>query len=82
MSLDYQLFERLNTGGTNLYPQEIRVALFRGRLVDILREWNGDEHWRDLYGPLSPRLKDQELILRFLAFYLEADDYERPLKGS
>ncbi|HEY5286047.1 MAG TPA: DUF262 domain-containing protein [Solirubrobacteraceae bacterium] len=77
----YQLFERLNTGGTNLYPQEIRVALYRGPLVDFVRDLNSDPNWRSLYGPTSGRLKDQELILRFLAFYTESAQYERPLKG-
>lgn len=76
----YSLFERLNTGGTNLYPQEIRVALYSGRLVDMLRELNSFPAWREIYGPPSERLKDQELILRFLAFYEAEDEYQRPLK--
>jgi hypothetical protein len=77
----YQLFERLNTGGTNLYPQEIRVALYPGRLVDFIRELNTDPNWRLLYGKKSGRLKDQELILRFLSLYISADTYKRPLKA-
>jgi hypothetical protein len=77
----YQLFERLNTGGTNLRPQEIRVALYPGVLVDFIRDLSQDENWRELYGPPSGRLKDQELILRFLALYVNGDDYSRPLKG-
>jgi hypothetical protein len=76
----YSLFERLNTGGTNLYPQEIRVALYNGRLVELLRELNSDPDWRAIYGAPSERLKDQELILRFLAFYEDEDSYQRPLK--
>jgi hypothetical protein len=76
----YSLFERLNTGGTNLYPQEIRVALYNGRLVELLRELNGYPSWREIYGPSSGRLKDQELILRFLAFYEDEANYHRPLK--
>ncbi|MEU5234657.1 DUF262 domain-containing protein [Streptomyces anulatus] len=76
----YSLFERLNTGGTNLYPQEIRVALFHGELVELLRELNSYSSWRDLYGPHSERLKDQELILRFLAFFEDEENYKRPLK--
>lgn len=76
----YSLFERLNTGGTNLYPQEIRVALFHGGLVELLRELNGYENWRAIFGPPSERLKDQELILRFLAFLEDEDKYKRPLK--
>jgi hypothetical protein len=77
----YQLFERLNTGGTNLYPQEIRVALYPGVFVDFVRELNRNEDWRALYGPPSGRLKDQELILRFFALYLSGSEYSRPLKG-
>jgi hypothetical protein len=76
----YQLFERLNTGGTNLYPQEIRVALYMGDLVRLVRDLNLDPDWRLLYGNMSDRLKDQELILRFLAFKFGTHPYSRPLK--
>ncbi len=76
----YQLFERLNTGGTNLYPHEIRVALYGGKLVDLVRDLNAHANWRNLYGDPSPRLKDHELILRFIALYYDGGKYERPLK--
>jgi hypothetical protein len=76
----YQVFERLNTGGSNLTPHEIRVALYNGSFVRLLRDLNSDENWRKLYGPQSIRLKDHELILRFAAFLLSADKYKRPLK--
>ncbi|WP_329788690.1 DUF262 domain-containing protein [Lentzea sp. DG1S-22] len=77
----YSLFERLNTGGTNLYPQEIRVALYHGSLVEAIRDMNAFPAWRNIFGPPSERLKDQELILRFLAFWKEESQYKRPLKG-
>jgi hypothetical protein len=76
----YQLFERLNAGGTNLYPQEIRVALYMGELVRLIRDLNRNADWRLLYGNESDRLKDQELILRFLAFFYGRSSYRRPLK--
>lgn len=76
----YQAFERLNTGGTNLTPHEIRVALYSGDFIRLLRDLNNDESWRKLYGPRSNRLKDQELILRFVAFRYNAAAYARPLK--
>jgi Protein of unknown function DUF262 len=63
----YKIFERLNTGGTLLQPQEIRVALFPGPLVRLLRDLNEEQPWRALVGNRSKRLKDQELILRFFA---------------
>jgi hypothetical protein len=77
----YVIFERLNTGGVNLQPQEIRVALYHGELVRVLQSLNEDPAWRKLYGPKSLRLKDIELILRFLAFYYYADKYESPMKN-
>ena len=77
----YQVFERLNTGGTNLVPHEIRVALFNGSLARLVQKMNTYESWRILYGQKpSDRLKDQELILRFIAFREASSAYKRPLK--
>lgn len=81
-SLDavYQIFERLNSGGTQLTPHEIRVALYAGPFIDYLEGLNQSPTWRDLYGRTSPRIRDQELVLRIIALYRASDDYSRPLK--
>lgn len=76
----YLIFERLNTGGVNLQPQEVRVALYHGPLVSALRELNAYKAWRALYGNESTRLKDLELILRFFAFLYYAKSYRSPMK--
>lgn len=65
----YRLFGRLNSGGVSLTPQEIRVALYLGPVIDWIRELNRTESWRNLYGKPSPRLKDHELVLRALAMH-------------
>ena len=76
----YVIFERLNTGGVTLQPQEVRVALYHGELVQVLVELNDDKNWRGLVGPKSKHLKDMELILRFFAFFFFADQYKSPMK--
>ena len=76
----YLIFERLNSGGTFLQPQEIRVALYHGAFAALLSKLNGNSHWRALYGKKSPRLKDLELILRFFALHFYAASYRRPMK--
>ncbi len=76
----YQIFERLNSGGTQLTPHEIRVALYAGPFIDFLERLNQDVSWRAVYGKRSPRLRDQELVLRILAFYAVAPTYRPPLK--
>lgn len=77
----YQIFERLNTGGTQLNPQEIRVALYGGDLMRLLSDLNRNEDWRLVYGLAeSKRLKDQELILRSLAMYEDGESYRAPMK--
>ena len=80
LSSIYLVFERLNTGGTSLQPQEIRVALYAGSFVQLLRELNELDSWRDIYGTKSKRLKDQELILRFFALFFQSGKYGRPMK--
>ncbi|SKK93174.1 Uncharacterized conserved protein [Mycobacteroides abscessus subsp. massiliense] len=76
----YQVFERLNSGGTQLTPHEIRVALYSGPLVSYLAELNKVDSWRKIYGRLSPRLRDQEVVLRIIALYTRANEYLPPLK--
>jgi len=63
----YRLFGRLNSGGVILTAQEIRVALYRGPLINWIRDLNHDAAWRSLYGAVDKKLKDHELILRALA---------------
>lgn len=77
----YSIFERLNTGGSALQPQEIRVALYHGPFLRLISEVNEDPNWRALYGAPSPRFKDQELILRAFALYEDEASYGRPVKG-
>lgn len=77
----YHVFERLNTGGTKLTPQEVRNCVDAGDFVDFLHHENlENSEWREIAGGVSKRCKDQELILRFLAFYYAADNYARPMK--
>tara|TARA_R110002033_G_scaffold57656_1_gene106834 strand:- start:572 stop:1705 length:1134 start_codon:yes stop_codon:yes gene_type:complete len=65
----YQVFERINTGGRALMPQEIRNCVNQGKFNDLLFELNKNENWRNLYGklPEDTRMRDIEFILRFLA---------------
>jgi uncharacterized protein with ParB-like and HNH nuclease domain len=76
----YLIFERLNRGGRLLQPQEIRACIYRGTFNALLQELNQDESWRKVFGKKHSRMKDQELILRFLALHYQNEKYERPMK--
>lgn len=78
----YQIFERLNTGGVNLNPMEIRQSVSYGPFVDVLKEMNSDPDWQRILGRAKPdkRLQDVELVLRCLALYQFRDRYEKPMK--
>lgn len=78
----YHIFERLNTGGTPLKPQEIRNVVFRGEFVAELRELNKDANWRKILGKnnYDKHQADVELVLRIFALSYYLDEYERPMK--
>ena len=76
----YYVFERLNTGGLLLTPQEIRASIYHGPFSELLKRLSKLEDWNDVYGPSSANMRDQELILRFLALYFFATEYHRPMK--
>ena len=66
----YQIFERINTGGRTLKPQEIRNCVYHGSFNGLLFELNKNQDWRDILATKEPdsRMADVELILRFFAF--------------
>ncbi|MCM3779661.1 GmrSD restriction endonuclease domain-containing protein [Microbacterium hydrocarbonoxydans] len=76
----YSIYERLNTGGSPLQPQEIRIALYEGDFLRGIARLNEDACWRNLYGPRSTRFRDHELILRAIALHEWQDQYRKPLK--
>jgi hypothetical protein len=65
----YSVFRRINTGGLTLNNQEIRNALAKPRDRELLGELATSECSKAMLGDLSKRMKDQELVLRFWAFY-------------
>lgn len=77
----FHIFERLNTGGKELEPQEIRNCMYPGQFQLLLSDINEIDLWRSIYGSQSLRYKDQELILRFFALYFDSENYSPPMKS-
>ena len=74
----FNIFTRINTGGKPLNKQEIRNALHRGLVRDYLKKLaESVEFRRATCKSINPkRMADRELVLRFLAFYMEPwEDY-------
>lgn len=77
----YMVFERLNTGGVTLQPQEIRACIYYGKFNNLLNELVKVPSWRSLFSKESARMKEQELLLRFFALYYSYEDYKKGLKN-
>lgn len=78
----YHIFERLNTGGTPLRPQEIRNCVFAGGIVDVLQSLNKNTDWRKLIGKktLEKHQRDVEMVLRIFSIEERGATYEKPMK--
>lgn len=65
----FQIFERINTSGRSLNPQEVRNCVYQGEFNRTLFELNKYDIWRKLYGTelVDNRMKDLEFVLRFFA---------------
>lgn len=66
----YEIFNRINTGGTPLSSQEIRHALHPGRFLEFLARLARSQEFRTAIsdGISSNRMADRECVLRFMAF--------------
>lgn len=73
----YEVFNRLNTGGVSLRPQEIRNSMYHSDFYDMLSRINVNSTWRGLLQSQEPDLymKDIEVLLRGFAMLIDGDDY-------
>ncbi|WP_435112454.1 DUF262 domain-containing protein [Nocardiopsis synnemataformans] len=72
----YDIFKRINTGGTPLNNQEIRHCMSKDRSRSVLREMTGTEEFDEATNGLGghTRMQDREMALRFAAFWLQSVD--------
>ena len=75
----FDIFLRINTGGSPLSPQEIRHCMSDARSRQFLKELVTDESFSTVTGGAltgHPRMADREVALRFVGFRLfTPDDY-------
>lgn len=74
----YDIFRRVNTGGINLNPQEMRNAICKQEVRDFLVKSTRNENYimATRARVKDDRMDSQELVLRFYAFY-KAYNYEK-----
>ena len=79
----YDIFYRLNTGSVALSSQELRQVLHKGPFADYLMKITNKT--QPIHPVLKrdepdPRLRDVEMILRFMSFNLFSQDYKGNLR--
>ena len=77
----FDIFRRINTGGTPLSAQEIRHCMSKTRSREFLKRLVSHQSFVTATGGSlknHPRMADREVVLRFVAFRLsDPDDYAR-----
>ena len=79
----YILFQRLNTGGLPLTPQEVRTAMFQGRVSQTEREMASySEFLEAICHKIDfKRQEDRDFVSRFISFYLlDFEQYQPDLE--
>lgn len=67
----FDMFERLNTGGIALTPQEVRACIFRGPFNALIRDLANDSTFKKLVKLQKAKQDDgtrEELVLKFFAY--------------
>lgn len=80
----FDIFDRVNRGGTPLNNQEMRNALYQGPATRLLNELAASDAFKDATGhSVSPlHMKDKYIILRALSFYLWKKDILKKRNGE
>lgn len=78
----FTIFHRLNTGGAKLTNQEIRNCIYNGPFNAFLKEASEYENYLKLFdvdAEKKDRFANEELILRFISFTYNLDNYKGQL---
>ena len=77
----YILFQRVNTSGVPLEPQEMRHALNQGTAARFIKQLATEEAFRraTCYSVRTKRMEDCDFANRFVAFYLGLSEYNGDL---
>ncbi len=72
MVVVYDIFNRINTGGTQLERQEIRNCIFIGESTRLIKRLADDPDFKQAidYGIAPTRMKDREAVLRCISFQI------------
>lgn len=70
--IKFDIFDRVNRGGTRLNNQEMRNAIYQGKATELLEELKDSEDFKKAtdYSIRQKVMKDRYMILRFIGFYL------------
>jgi len=80
-SVVYEIFNRLNSGGVNLTPQEIRASMYHSDFLEMVNYLNIIPGWRTILQQQDPDLhmKDVEILLRAFAILEDNQNYKPPM---
>lgn len=77
LDVKYIIFQRVNTAGVPLTPQEMRHALNQGPAAIFIKDLADMESFKKAtnYSVESKRMQDRDFVNRFIAFYIGYQDY-------
>lgn len=77
LDVKYIIFQRVNTAGVPLTPQEMRYALNQGPAAIFIKELADMESFKKAtnYSVESKRMQDRDFANRFVAFFIGYQDY-------
>lgn len=88
-TVKFLVFQRLNTGGVKLNPQEIRNSAFPGRFNDLILDLSELSPFHEILGiknrsksRLYQEMRDAEFVLRYFTFRDNLDNFKGSVKTS
>lgn len=79
----FDLFERLNSGGVVLTPQEVRMCIFRGRFAEFIRDLSEDTKFLEIIKLQAGKSNDgtrEEVVLKFFAYFYNRENFDKNVR--